>query len=250
MADTLRVTKATDGIAEVVLTRPAKLNALALEQKISLRQAVERLNCDEGVGGILVMGDGRAFCAGSDIREMAAFDESRAHEMLSEEHKLLDSFLRSGVPIATVVQGYALGAGFQLAMCSDVCVALADAEFGMPELRFGAVNGNETALINYFGGLGLMRRLILQTRHISSDEALRWGLVSDVVSTLEEAKTTARGALLKMIAYPGDAFRRQKNLILEWLDLTYSESVQTSISKASAAWTSDQLTSAMKVALS
>lgn len=249
MSETLRCEFADD-IAHVTLDRPGSLNALTKAMKLEIAGLFRELGADPGVRGVVISGAGdRAFSAGSDVKEMSGFGGFEAEAMLNAEHECFDAVLRCPRPVIAAVHGYALGAGCQLAMCADICLATPDAVFGMPELRFGAVNGNETALFLHFGGLGLARRLILGCETMQAPEAATWGIVTQVVADKAALLPRAIERAKALAAYPGAAYRRQKELVLGWLDQPYSPAVAGSIAAAAMAWEEPEIIAAMGSAL-
>ncbi|TAN34701.1 enoyl-CoA hydratase/isomerase family protein [bacterium] len=244
------ICEVSGGVATVTLNRPQVLNALSRSMKQELTQTFGRLGSDPAVQAILLTGAGdRAFSAGSDIKEMSGFSAAEAEAMLTVEHACFESVLTCPKPVITSVAGHALGAGCQLAMCGDICVATEDARFGMPELKFGAVNGNETALFMYFGGLGLTRRLILGCEVLTAREAATWGIVTRVVADREDLRRESERTARELASYPGASYSRQKRLILNWLDQGYSSAVNTSIAAAAMAWSESDIKQAMGQAL-
>lgn len=239
----------TDGIAEVTLNRPAALNALTKRMKVDLAQMFHELAGDPKVRAIVLQGaGGRAFCAGSDIKEMSQFGPEEAESMLISEHECFHSILSCAKPVIAAVEGYALGAGCELAMCADIVVAAPSSTLGMPELKFGAVNGNETSLLLYIGGLPLLRKLILNCELVSALEGKELGLVSEIAENPGLHDVAMRHAR-RLGSYPGNAYRRQKELIRAWLDQTYSSAVESSIASAAMAWAEPEIRTAMSAAL-
>ena len=240
----------SDGCFVITIDRPASLNALTQAMKLDLAALVSAAGEDEKVSSIVLVGAGdRAFSAGSDVKEMGKFSPNEVAQMLDIEHRCFESVLSCPKPVVACVRGYALGAGCQLAMCADLAVATADSTFGIPELRFGAVSGNETAMFLYFGGLGFARRLILGCEHIGAEEAMRWGIVSEVVSPTEDALAAGMRVAHRLASYPAKSYARQKALLRLWLDQGYTAAVESSIGAAALAWTDPDAMEAMAHAL-
>src|SRR5438309_1344716 len=132
-----------DGVATVTLNRPEKLNAINDELINDLIEALEKIAFDPLVKVVVLRGEGRAFCAGADRNE-ATIDRTmvdyRAHVHRLQEAGRLIADMRP--PTVAVVQGYAIGAGCELALCCDIRVAETDAQFGFPEATLGATVTN------------------------------------------------------------------------------------------------------------
>ncbi len=137
------------------------------------------------------------------------------------------------------IDGYALGAGLEIAASCDLRVASERAVFGMPEVRIGIPSVIETALLPALIGWGRTRQLLLTGETIEAEEAQRWGLVGRVVPAA--ALDGAVDAMLRAIlACSGNALRLQKELIRYWEDHSVSEGVKRGIDSFAQAWASDE----------
>jgi enoyl-CoA hydratase/carnithine racemase len=137
------------------------------------------------------------------------------------------------------IDGYALGAGLEIAASCDLRIASERAIFGMPEVRVGIPSVIEAALLPALIGWGRTRHLLLTGESISAAEAARWGLVERVVppAELDGAVATMLDAIL---ACGSNALRLQKELIRYWEDHTMAEAVEQGITSFTAAWDSDE----------
>jgi len=174
------VETASEGVALIRLNRPEQLNALATPLRVELAGHINQLVADDSVRCIVITGNEKAFAAGADIVE------------LSEREVLDEGFERSAVawnainacpkPIIAAVNGYALGGGFELALHCDIIIAGEGAIVGQPEVRLGIMPGagGTQRFLRATGKYGAMRWLLTGDR-ISATEALRQGLVSEVV---------------------------------------------------------------------
>ncbi len=250
MDDQISLSTTDDGVRHIRLNRPRSLNAMTEQMKVDLTDVIHDSARDRTVRAVVLEGSGRAFCAGSDVKEMAHFGPEDAERMLTAEHAMFDAVLRLEKPVIAAVQGYAMGAGFQLAICADVMICTADTRFGMPELGFGAVNGNETALLLPLGGLTLMRRMILGQEIFTCSDLAFTGCLSSVVPDADTLSEKVGEVARALAATPGGSYGRQKRLILGWLDMAYSSAVNSSIADAAAGWGDAANIDAMKHALS
>ncbi len=124
----------------------------------------------------------KAFIGGASIPEMAALDRDGAREFITLVHQTCDCLRRLPVPVIARIDGYALGAGLEVAVSCDLRVATARAKFGMPEVKVGLPSVVEAALIPPLIGFGRARELLMLGEIIDADTALRWGLVERVVA--------------------------------------------------------------------
>jgi enoyl-CoA hydratase/carnithine racemase len=126
------------GIATLTIDNPAKLNVLDSRLLASLAAEADALAQRPDLRAIVLRGTGeRAFIGGADINEMAALDQTSARRFITLVHQSCEALRRIPVPVLARVQGYALGAGLEIAASCDLRLAAADARFGMPEVRIG-----------------------------------------------------------------------------------------------------------------
>lgn len=185
-----------DGVAYVVLNRPERLNAFSPPVVEELCATLEKAISDDPLA-LVIRGEGRAFCAGHDLKYEEVDDDygavRRDIERLQDVTRLIR---RAQFPVIAAVHGYALGAGCELALCSDYVLAADDAVFGFPEVSVGlSITGGISHILPL--GVGLMRakKLVLLGRRFGAEEAERLGLVSQVVpraELLDEATNVAR----------------------------------------------------------
>ena len=178
---------ARDGVARLTLCRPEALNALDRALTGALEQALERVAAMDDVTVLVVAGRGRAFCAGNDLKEMAALAPEEAEALAGRQAALVARF--AALPQVTIaaIDGAALGGGLMLALAQDLRVASDRARLGLPEVTLGFTPAYGIArLLDVVGG-GHARDLLLTGRTLHASEALRMGLVNRVVAppTLE-----------------------------------------------------------------
>lgn len=176
-------------VALLRLNRPEAMNALNRPLMVELMDALEQLDADEGVGAFVITGDGRAFAAGADIKEMA--DASSVELMLKGHISPFDRIKKITKPIIAAVSGWCLGGGHELAMSCDMIVASESARFGQPEINLGVIPGaGGTQRLTRAVGKALAMEMVLNNRTLTAEDALQHGLVNRVVPVeryLEEA---------------------------------------------------------------
>jgi enoyl-CoA hydratase len=186
------------GIAEVVINRPEAMNAVSPEVLADLHAALDEVE-DSGARVCILSGaGGRAFSAGADLEEMLAFTPEYAREQLVEGIRLTRRLEDGAFISIAAVHGYALGGGTEIVLACSLRYAATNAKFGLPEVTVGIFPG--------WGGvvrlprqipLAIAQDIILSGRILSADEALRAGLVADVVEDPLEAAREAAARLLK-----------------------------------------------------
>lgn len=178
----------------ITLNRPEVLNALSLDLRNELAEAVDRLERDPNVGTLVITGSAKAFAAGADIkvmRDWSFMDVSQSTRI----GVAWDRIERCRKPVIAAVAGYALGGGCELAMMCDFILAADNAQFGQPEIKLGTLpgGGGSQRLARYIGKSKAMD-MVLTGRTMDAGEAERCGLVSRIVpqeKLVEEALRTA-----------------------------------------------------------
>lgn len=193
--DGVRLT--VDGaVAEVVLDRPARLNTLDGAALQALRGVFEELAGRPGLRGVLLRGEGRAFCAGRDISGVDPTTDDAEAFLAELVHPVLAAIRAVPVPVVGAVQGAALGIGLGLLGAADVVYAGPSARIGSPFARIGAVldSGGHALLVDRLGPHRAMD-LIVTGELLDGAEAARVGLVSRVVpdgELLDRAREVVR----------------------------------------------------------
>jgi enoyl-CoA hydratase/carnithine racemase len=173
---------AGDGVLRLTLNRPQALNALNRELTGALEQALERVAAMDDVRVLLVCGQGRAFCAGNDIKEMETITGDEAQALATRHAVLMDRFSKLPQVTLAVIDGHALGGGLMLAVAQDLRIASDRARLGLPEVTLGFNPGYGIARFLDVAGGGHGRDLLLSGRTIHASEALRMGLVNRLVA--------------------------------------------------------------------
>lgn len=198
MGESVRVRKAA-GLAVVTLNRPEAFNAFDLEMIGSLASNLVTLASDDETRGVVISGEGKAFCAGGDLKWALAFPAgppAAFHELAARFHLAILEICRMPKPVIAAVNGIAAGGGFSLALACDFRVLAESATLRQAYTSNGlCVDGGGTFTLPRLVGLGRALEIVAFDRPISSEQALAWGLASKVVqdgSVLEEGVQMAR----------------------------------------------------------
>jgi enoyl-CoA hydratase/carnithine racemase len=227
-------------LARLTIDNASKLNSLNRALMVEIIEAADGLATDPQLRMVVLTGAGeRAFVGGADIREIAALDRESAREFITLVHRCCDAFRRLPVPVIARIDGYALGAGLELACACDLRVASGRAQFGMPEVRIGIPSVVEAALLPKLIGQGRARRLLLTGESIGAADALAWGLV-DVVAPSEALDEVVEALARPILAAGPNAIRLQKSLILDWEELPTAAAVQRGIDCFVSAYHTDE----------
>jgi len=186
----------TDGpVGIITLNRPEALNALNDKLVTELGQQLDLWEKDKDIGCVVLTGQGRAFAAGADIKEMRpqSYMDAYGNDFITRNWERASTFRK---PIIAAVNGFALGGGCELAMMCDFILASEAAKFGQPEINLGVMPGaGGTQRLTRFVGKSKAMEMCLTGRMMDAAEAERSGLVSRVLPAdklLEEAKAVAK----------------------------------------------------------
>jgi enoyl-CoA hydratase len=239
-------------VARVTIDRAAKLNALDRALMGEIIEAMTGLADDPALRLAVVTGaGGRAFIGGADIDELAALDADSARGFITAVHVCCDAFRHLPVPVIARIDGYALGAGLELAAACDFRIASDHSLFGMPEVRIGLPSVVEAALLPALIGPARTRKLLLTGDNIGADEALTWGLVDRVVPA-EELDAAVEVLAASILAAGPYAVRLQKSLILDWEEMHIAAAVDRGIDGFVEAFATDEphrMTNAARAAM-
>jgi enoyl-CoA hydratase/carnithine racemase len=211
-----------DGVGTVRLDRP-KMNAIDEQLHMEVRAAALEASERDDVRAVVLYGGERVFAAGADIKAMSQLDGA---SMTAWGRELQDSFrtvARVPKPVIAAVTGYALGGGYELALCADFRVLGASAKIGQPEIQLGIIPGaGGTQRLARLVGPAKAKDLVFTGRHVGAEEALEIGLADAVVPD-DEVYATAVAMAKKFAAGPPLALAAAKRAIDEGLDGTLDD---------------------------
>ena len=211
-----------DGVGTIRLDRP-KMNAIDDQLHREVRAAALEAGKNTDVRAVVLYGGERVFAAGADIKAMAQLDEVG---MTAWGHRLTHSFTtvaRIPKPVIAAITGYALGGGYELALCADFRVVGASAKLGQPEILLGVIPGaGGTQRLSRLVGPAKAKDLIFTGRHVGAEEALEIGMADAVVPD-DEVYSTSVAMARKFAAGPPLALAAAKKAIDEGLELPIDE---------------------------
>jgi enoyl-CoA hydratase/carnithine racemase len=209
-----------ESIATITLNRPERMNALTHELEAALHRAFDQADADRGVRVIILTGAGRAFSAGYDQVQTGesgtrAIDpKGKSHAEYIEHWQRADGeriaywthMWRLGKPIIAAVNGWAMGGGFWYQLAADITIASDQAVFAQPEVRHIS---NSTFLFGALCGWKAANRWALTGDHFDAQEALRIGMVNEVVPH-DELMPATRALARRIARVPEPAVRLNK----------------------------------------
>ncbi len=182
------LTETKGQVEYITINRPKQLNALNSETIAELSEALKAAEANSDVRAIILTGSGeKAFVAGADIKEFAHFSIEEGRDLSAQGHNKLFNLVENlSTPVIAAVNGFALGGGLELAMSSHIRVASDNARLGLPEVSLGVIPGyGGTQRLAQLIGKGKAFELIMTAGMMSAEDALKWGLVNNVVTQEE-----------------------------------------------------------------
>jgi enoyl-CoA hydratase len=171
-----------NNVAIVKMNRPKALNALNSETLKELESVVNEIANDEDIYAVVITGEGKAFVAGADITEMKDLNTIEGRRFGILGNRVFRKIELLEKPVIAAINGFALGGGCELSMACDIRIASSKAKFGQPEAGLGITPGfGGTQRLARLVGQGMAKQLIFTADIIKADEALRIGLVNNVV---------------------------------------------------------------------
>jgi enoyl-CoA hydratase/carnithine racemase len=210
------------GVAEVTLNRPAKLNALDPAMFEAIIAAGERLGRITGLRAIVLAGAGKGFCAGLDMQSFAAMAQGNAGQkfgdIVARTHGIANTWQQAAyvwrtlpVPVIAAIHGVALGGGFQIALGADIRYVAPDARLAILEIKWDIVpDMGGIALMRELARSDVVRELAMTGRIFSGTEALAYGFATSLhADPLAAARATAK----EIAARNPEAVRATKRLL-------------------------------------
>ncbi len=212
-------------LAILYVNRPKALNALNKDTLLEMKDAITNIKNDPEVDVLIVTGAGdKSFVAGADIAFMQSLTAVEAREfgaLGQEVFRMIESMEK---PSIAAVNGFALGGGCELAMCCDFRIASSKAKFGQPEVGLGITPGfGGTQRLPRLVGSGMARQMLYTADVINASEALRIGLVNNVVAP-EELMDVVKGIAGRIIS--------KGKLAVRFSKIAANEGLQTDIDRA------------------
>lgn len=222
-------TSDTDGVRTLTLHRPDSYNALNTTLKQRLLEALREASANRNVRAVLLTGSGKAFCAGQDLKEhigqLQAGDPAPLRTVAEHYNPIVHAIVEMPKPVLAAVNGAAAGAGAALAYASDLRLAASSASFSMAFAGVGL--GPDTGAswtLQRLVGYGRAAELMLLGRKVEVDEALRIGLVSEVVDS-DALAERAHQLAATLASGPTTAYAKIKDILTNAAESTLPEAL-------------------------
>jgi enoyl-CoA hydratase/carnithine racemase len=201
-----------EGVAWLTINRPDKLNALNLATVRAMENHLRDIRQRDDVRVVVTRGAGRAYCAGSDIKELAPLSPAAATAAEREHAKVFTLLDDIPQPTIAMLHGYVLGGGLGLAVYHDFRIAAESTSFGMPEVELGWVPPWAVSRVVDTVGTAHARWLMMACEGLDAARAKSIGLVNDVVAD-DDLEESVQALAKKLAALPPEGLQRTKRLI-------------------------------------
>jgi len=214
-------------IGVITVNRPKCLNALRMQTKAELEDAIDYMGNDSDILGIIITGIGRGFIAGSDINEISIGKPGKETEDMSiAANCMIMKIEKMGKPVIAAINGYALGGGLELALACDFRIASENAKMGVPEINLGvAPCYGGTQRLPRLIGVSKAKELLFTGRIIDTAEALSIGLV-DATSKEDCLMNDAVEMMNTMISKAPIAISYMKKCITEGMEMSLDDGLK------------------------
>ncbi len=206
-----------ESIAILKLNRPKSYNAINMDMALRLSEELIAISDDPKIDGVIITGEGDAFCAGGDLRWIAEQGDdyyATFYSIVSEFHKAIKEIFCMEKPVVAVINGVASGGGLSLALCCDFRIMEKDAKLLFAYTSRGlSPDGGCSYMLPRIVGIAKALEIAAFDREISSEEALRIGLVTEVVEKGEGIKRAKE--IINHINEKSPTFGTTKRLMYE-----------------------------------
>lgn len=214
MSDSLvQLSQDERGVARITLSDPQRFNALSSEMLAALQLALDAVARDEQVRVVVLAAEGRAFCAGHNLKDMARHTELAYYQQLFAQcNRMMLSIQKLPVPVIARVQGIATAAGCQLVAQCDLAVASSDARFATSGIQYGLFCSTPSVPLVRNMPIKQSMEMLLTGEFIDAQTALHYGLLNRV-SEPERLDAAVEELVGPIVSKPRTAIRMGKELV-------------------------------------
>lgn len=224
------------GVRWIAFARPDKLNALTADEL----RAVARLLTEQPPRAVVFTGSGeRAFSAGMHVDSFRDLDPEGARALISEVRDFVAAARQAEFPTVCAINGYCLGAAFELALACDVRIVAEHAAFGLPEIKVGIPSVIDAVLLQQHVGLGKAKEMILTGDTYPVQELPS---LANAVVPASELDERTREMLERLTPHSPVAIAAQKRLFETWQNSDLTDSIAASVEEFAEVFTSAETT--------
>ena len=222
MSEPVLLLEKRDAVAVITLNRPQAMNAISLELRTAIATTFRQLQADDDIAAAIIIGNGRAFCAGLDLKELSAGGSVESIEY----EDTVPAIMAFDRPIIGAINGVAATGGFELALMCDVLIASTQARFSDTHARLGIVPGwGLSQRLARLIGANRARELHFTGNYLSAEKAEAWGLVSRLVAP-EDLLPTCLSLANDMAGCNRAALKAMKQVVNEGLGMSLAEGLK------------------------
>lgn len=216
-----------DNIAQIILNRPEKRNAITYELTRALNQALREAKEDDAVRAVIITGAGSAFCAGLDLSFVRNMEPVALREFMATFYGEMTDIQRSlGKPTIAALNGHTLAAGCTIAFSCDLIIASDGVRIGYPEINVGLMPSLHLVVLPHLVGRYRAFELCLSGEPITAQEALRWGMINRVVPP-DELKTAAHEMAQRLVSKSPLLVKYCKDTFYQSMDMDFKKAIMT-----------------------
>ncbi|MHA2305060.1 MAG: enoyl-CoA hydratase/isomerase family protein [Candidatus Hodarchaeales archaeon] len=232
----------SDGVVIITFIREKALNAINVETLKELKQVIDQIEDEANKFRILVFkGKGRAFIAGADINEFKGITIAEIKNLTIKFQKIITRIEMLPIPTIAVIDGFAFGAGCELAMACDFRFASTRAVFGQPEIKLGLIPGaGGTQRLPRLIGKTRAKEMILLGDNIDAETALNIGLVNKVVPP-DDLDSVVDKAVKRLASGPRFAISQAKEAIDRGTEMSWFDAIQMEANLCALCFTHEDL---------
>lgn len=234
------LSEVNEGVLHLTLNRPESLNAFSPEMITGLKEAIKQAKHDEAVKVVILSGSGRSFSAGGDVKTMGEADSLETYEHIGELNELILSMRDLEKPIVAAVHGFAAGAGFNLALASDIILAAEGSNFVLSFSKVGLISdGGGLYFLPRLIGPYRAKELLFNAEPVLAEEAHSLGIVNHVYPLNQFEEEVTKFAA-KLASGPSRAYGFIKKIADQSLNSTLDQVLeQERITQATVVSTED-----------
>ena len=231
----------SNGVAKVTLNRPDVFNSFGLDMIQLLIEKLMKVARDKLVRGVIITGEGKAFCTGADLKWLAGYRQSYGdafYELAPKYHQTILEIHRMGKPVIAAINGITAGGGFSMALACDFRVMEASATLRHAYTTNGlSIDGGGTFTLPRLVGIAKAMEIAILDKPISGKEALSLGLVTYVVEDGQSVKRALQ-LLEEIQQIPVSSFAASKKLIVDSFNNSLEEQLEKE--REALSWCAEQ----------